>query len=292
MSDDENDSSKDDFMTPPGGFVAPGSDETNTTPTPPPLPGPTAPQQMPPPLPGQAPPAQTAPAQTPPAQTPPAQTPPAHADPPGWGQWTPSEAPPDAGPPQPQAPPVHPPGSPLYEPTASPSMSPGTAPDPTALQPGQPGPGWWLASDGNWYPPHQSPGWQQNPAVPPPVGGGGPVYYQYGVAPEPTNGVATASLVLGIISLLLFWSFGFGIVIGIIGFVLAVVGRSNAKKHASEPRKGQATAGLILNVLGVLGGIVFFILLIPALGDAFDEIEDQRDDGFCDPDDPFFDPDC
>lgn len=56
-------------------------------------------------------------------------------------------------------------------------------------RPDQPGPGWWLASDGNWYPPDQQPGVAPPPIQPPPAPasppqGDRPGGYQ---APPPQN---------------------------------------------------------------------------------------------------------
>ena len=60
---------------------------------------------------------------------------------------------------------------------------------------GPPGPGWWLASDGRYYPPEQAPGAQ---APPPPAF---TAYSQYGApfVQTTTNGLAIASMVLGIL---------------------------------------------------------------------------------------------
>jgi hypothetical protein len=68
--------------------------------------------------------------------------------------------------------------------------------------------------------------------------------------PTPTNGKAVAALVLGICSVVVpVW--GIGLVLGIIGLVLAI----GAKK---ENPSGMVTAGLVLSIIGVaLGGIAF-----------------------------------
>ena len=73
---------------------------------------------------------------------------------------------------------------------------------------GPPGPGWWQASDGNWYPPDQTPGYA---AVPGPPAAGG---YGYGYAPQTsppgTNGLAIASLISSIVVC------GIGSILGVI----------------------------------------------------------------------------
>lgn len=77
--------------------------------------------------------------------------------------------------------------------------------------------------------------------------------------PQPGQGAATGSLVCGIISLVAGIVLGWttylalaGLVIGIVGVVLAV----NAKKQGYSG--GMQTAGLVLSIIGaVISGIVF-----------------------------------
>ena len=75
---------------------------------------------------------------------------------------------------------------------------------------------------------------------------------------EKNNGFAVASLVLGIVSVV-FCFFGtwaiIGLATGIVGIVLAVKGQKS-------PKKGLATAGLVLSIIGVaLCGIMFIFAL-------------------------------
>ncbi|WP_436792947.1 DUF4190 domain-containing protein [Actinospongicola halichondriae] len=159
-----------------------------------------------------------------------------------------------------------------------------------------PSPGHWKASDGNWYPPEQaSP--PPPPAPPPPAmyaqGGGVPGQPQVYGAPRASNGFATAALVLGILSILLFWTFGFGVIAGILAIVFGIVGRSRAKQMAVDSRAGQATAGIVTGVLGVLAGLAFIALIVIAVDEIdFDEINSDPPDGVCDPDRFIQDPDC
>lgn len=77
--------------------------------------------------------------------------------------------------------------------------------------------------------------------------------------PDPGQGAATGSLVCGITSLVAGIIFGWttflalaGLVVGIVGVVLAV----NAKKQGNT--SGMQTAGLILSIIGAaISGIVF-----------------------------------
>ena len=79
------------------------------------------------------------------------------------------------------------------------------------------------------------------PPPPPPP----PVVYQ---VTQPTNGLATASLVLGILGIALFWFLGF--IMSILAIVFGGVGISRA--NAGAPGKGTATAGLVLGIVGLL----------------------------------------
>ncbi len=107
------------------------------------------------------------------------------------------------------------------------------------------GPGWWLASDGRWYPP------QTTTQVPPPPASPG-----YGGMPSKpgTNGLAIASLVLGIL-----WICGVG---SLLALILGIVALSQIRKTASGG-KGLAIAGIVLGSLGVLatGGTAIAVAL-------------------------------
>jgi len=65
---------------------------------------------------------------------------------------------------------------------------------------------------------------------------------------QPSNGLATASLVLGILGIALFWFLGF--IMSILAIVFGGVGLSRA--NAGAPGKGTATAGLILGIVGLV----------------------------------------
>ena len=88
-----------------------------------------------------------------------------------------------------------------------------------------------------------------------------PVYYvQSSTANEPpAKGLATASLVLGIISLLGLSCCGGGTLFGIVGFILGLVSKGQGNKT------GTSTAGIVTSILGVVLGIVLcFVLFILA----------------------------
>jgi hypothetical protein len=132
---------------------------------------------------------------------------------------------------------------------------------PATPPPAPPVPGWWLASDGNWYPPQTAPAPQAPPApygAPPAYGP--PPNAAYGYSPyaptQSTNGFAIASLVLGIL-----WVYWIGSILAIIfGFVAL-----SQIKERNQSGKGMATAGLILGFIG-LGMLVLVIVLVAASG--------------------------
>lgn len=76
---------------------------------------------------------------------------------------------------------------------------------------------------------------------------------------EPGKGAAVASMILGIIAVVL-WFFGYSsivsVVLGIIGLVLA----SNSKKAGYSG--GLRTAGFVLSLIGLIGGAFFFIACV------------------------------
>lgn len=164
------------------------------------------------------------------------------------------------------------------------------------------GTGWWLANDGEWYPPHLHPQSQQRsqvdsfagsdhtsgtnlqepsnatlpqspPVVPsgyhpgygfngPYVGAGMPpptwdsagVSYNHSYIPPSTNGLAIASLVLSIVSLV-----GIGSILGIIfGFVSK---RQIDRSAGTQKGKGLALAGIIIGFVTL--ALVLFAIAIP-----------------------------
>ena len=79
----------------------------------------------------------------------------------------------------------------------------------------------------------------------------------------PGKGAATASLVLGIISVVL-WFFGYSalvsVILGIVGLILA----GNAKKAGFNG--GVRTAGFVLSLIGLIGGAIFFVACVACVG--------------------------
>lgn len=77
-----------------------------------------------------------------------------------------------------------------------------------------------------------------------------------------SNGLAVASLVLGIVAIVFSFiglSIPFGLIIGIVGIVLGVMAK---KKNPS----GMATAGLVLSIIGTILCAIIFIACASCIG--------------------------
>lgn len=107
-------------------------------------------------------------------------------------------------------------------------------------------------------PPPQSepPAWQgQQPGYGAPAYGSPPPYgqQQFGMPPVPagsSNGLGTASLVLGILSLVT-WFLLIGGLFGIVAVIVGFLGRGKAKRNEAS-NGGMALAGIITGAVGIL----------------------------------------
>lgn len=97
-------------------------------------------------------------------------------------------------------------------------------------------------------------------------GDGQPIFYQDANAKPKGNGKATASLVMGILSLLSCCTCLGGIVLGILAICFALISKLDGKM------KSEAKAGLILGIIGLVLTLIvwgaFFIYIM-----AYQEIE-------------------
>jgi len=111
------------------------------------------------------------------------------------------------------------------------------------------------------------PGYPVQPGYPTQPGHPGP-----GPA-KPSNGLATAGFVLGLLgflgSFIPLLNIG-GIVVGIVGVILAAVGLVKAKKLAGAGR-GLALTGIILGGLALVVGVVINVAFVGAVNDALDD---------------------
>ena len=78
---------------------------------------------------------------------------------------------------------------------------------------------------------------------------------------DPFKGKAIASMILGIVSLVLFWA-GYGALIslacGIIAIVLGSQARKGAENMGIKPN-GMATAGLVMGLIGAILSLICFV---------------------------------
>ncbi len=83
-----------------------------------------------------------------------------------------------------------------------------------------------------------------------------------------SNGIATASLIVGLGSLVLCMAFVFGLV----AVVLGVVGLGRAKERGGAKR-GQAIAGIILGVLSMVAGLGTWVTIGQIISSASDSLD-------------------
>ena len=79
----------------------------------------------------------------------------------------------------------------------------------------------------------------------------------------PGKGAATASLVLGIISVVL-WFFGYSALVSVILGIVRLILAGNAKKAGFNG--GIRTAGFVLSLIGLIGGAIFFVACVACVG--------------------------
>ncbi|MFD7434499.1 DUF4190 domain-containing protein [Streptomyces sp. NPDC059861] len=93
---------------------------------------------------------------------------------------------------------------------------------------------------------------------------GAPGYYGWpGGQPEPSNGMGTASLVVGIVGVVVFCLWPVAIVLGILAVIFGGLGRAKASRgEATNP--GMALAGIICGAAGVVLAVVVGLLVILA----------------------------
>ena len=115
--------------------------------------------------------------------------------------------------------------------------------------------------------------WQQGPPgggqpPPPPPPNYPPPGYGYGQPSPGYNGLAIASLVLGVS---LWWTYGVG---SILALIFGLIAKRQIRERG-ERGGAMATAGIVLGILGIVAAILFIVLII-AFGD------DVEDDDFFD----------
>ncbi len=89
------------------------------------------------------------------------------------------------------------------------------------------------------------------------------------------NGLALASMILGIIAIVLGIFGWLGIIVGIVAVILAVVAKNQIKADPSMAGSaGQAKGGLIMGIIGIVLGIIMIVLAIMFVNAVAGEFED------------------
>ncbi|MDW4904411.1 DUF4190 domain-containing protein [Streptomyces sp. ADMS] len=176
--------------------------------------------------------------------------------------------------PQPWANPFAPPGAPVAgaphdNPFAPPAphasyaqpAAPGEPVPPPPIAPNGPGPAPYTYPSGPDYGyPKQSGYVGSGPAYPaPPMYGGG--YGWAPMAPQPSNGMGTAALVVGIVSAVIFCLWPLAIILGILAVVFGVIARGKARRGEAT-NAGQALAGIICGAVGIVLAAAIGVILI------------------------------
>jgi hypothetical protein len=139
--------------------------------------------------------------------------------------------------------------------------------------PRQEGPPPGPQSPGSPQPPPAGP--QSGPPQAPPAGT--PAAQPY-AAQQPSNGMAVAALVLGIVGIVFVFIFPpIAIVLGILGVIFGIVGRNRFKANPAVGRQGLAIAGLICGIIAAVLGAIFTILLIVAINEVSQGLEGIED---------------
>jgi hypothetical protein len=119
--------------------------------------------------------------------------------------------------------------------------------------PQQPGYGYPQSGPGYGYP-------QSGPSYPATPPGAYPQGVGYGMPAQPSNGMGTTGLVLGIIGVvcsLTFFLWILGVILGILAIIFGAIGRGKANRGEAT-NKGAATAGLVCGIIATV--------LLPLLG--------------------------
>lgn len=127
-------------------------------------------------------------------------------------------------------------------------------PEPPATPPG---PGWWLASDGRWYPPQ---------------------------GPTGTNGFAIASFVLSLL-----WCYWVG---NILALVFGYIALSQIRKSdGRQSGRGLAIAGIVISWIAMAVAAVCLVLMVVFWED-LKTVDSDPADGECNYSRTWEDPDC
>ena len=88
------------------------------------------------------------------------------------------------------------------------------------------------------------------------------------------NGMATASLILGICSIVLFWLWFVGIIAGVLAIIFSIVAKNKIKANPNVGGAGAAKGGLITGIIGVAIWLIMIIVVAVFLTSTVGAFED------------------
>lgn len=80
----------------------------------------------------------------------------------------------------------------------------------------------------------------------------------------PTSGKSIASMVLGILNLLLIFMPYFSVILGILAIILSAISFKEIRRYG-EAGKGMAVAGLVCGIVGTIFGLIILAIMIIAI---------------------------
>ncbi|MER8046376.1 DUF4190 domain-containing protein [Streptomyces sp. NPDC094032] len=89
----------------------------------------------------------------------------------------------------------------------------------------------------------------------------GAAYGQPGWQQQPSNGMGTTAMVLGIIAVAGFCMYGLGIILGVLALIFGIIGMKKANRGEATNR-GMALAGVVLGSIGILVSAVFVAFMV------------------------------
>ncbi|MFF5974734.1 DUF4190 domain-containing protein [Streptomyces sp. NPDC012769] len=101
-------------------------------------------------------------------------------------------------------------------------------------------------------------------------------YGQPGWQQNPDNGMGTAGMVLGIISVAGFCFYGLGAIPGVLALIFGIIGLKKANRGVATNR-GMAIAGIVLGAIGTLIGLAFLGFLIWVIASNPEGLEGSED---------------
>ncbi|MET9762138.1 DUF4190 domain-containing protein [Streptomyces sp. NPDC006372] len=101
-----------------------------------------------------------------------------------------------------------------------------------------------------------------------------------GMPPAPQNGMGIAAMVLGIVSCTLFCLYGVvSLITGVLAVVFGIKGRKRAEAGVAT-NHGQAQAGLIMGIIGIILGIAVIVLIAVGITAAINSDEYDGDSSY------------